>query len=192
MGNKTRDEIVNAAVNLFQKNGYRNTSVDEIVKEINKTKYSFYRVFDDKEEILYIIHESIISDLLSDGERIVEKDISVEEKIGQLIGLIMNNMQNYLSYVTVFLTEMQSLTGERLADVVDKRNRFFQIVYNVLSEGIAKGNLRADLNPKMLTLALLGMCNWMYTWFSPEGEFEAAEIGKMFLTLFLEGASAKK
>ena len=45
-------KIVNAAWELFYKNGYENTTVEEIVEESGTSRGSFYHYFDGKEELL--------------------------------------------------------------------------------------------------------------------------------------------
>jgi hypothetical protein len=36
---------------------------------------------------------------------------------------------------------------------------------------------------------VLGMCNWVYRWYNPNGELSAQEIAEIFTRLVLEGLS---
>jgi len=55
----TRQEILNAARELFQKKGYDETSIDEIVVAANLAKGSFYYHFDSKESLVRALQKAI-------------------------------------------------------------------------------------------------------------------------------------
>ena len=44
-----KEEVINAARDLFTKYGYKKVSMDEIAKEANVTKKTIYSYFSDKE-----------------------------------------------------------------------------------------------------------------------------------------------
>jgi hypothetical protein len=46
--------------------------------------------------------------------------------------------------------------------------------------------LRA-LDPRLTTLALFGMVNWAYQWFSPAGQLRSREIAYFFWDVLLHG-----
>jgi hypothetical protein len=41
------------------------------------------------------------------------------------------------------------------------------------------------MNPKMVTYALLGSCNWFYTWYSSSGTWSAHELGQQIAGVYL-------
>lgn len=62
-GEVRRQEILIAARELFIKNGYDQTSVNDILKIVNIAKGTFYYYFDSKREVL----EAIILDIVEEG-----------------------------------------------------------------------------------------------------------------------------
>ena len=64
----------------------------------------------------------------------------------------------------------------------------WRYVEDVIRRGIETGELR-DLDPRLTTLALFGMCNWAYQWFSPDGPLRSRQLAYFFWDLFLRGAS---
>ena len=45
----------------------------------------------------------------------------------------------------------------------------------------------ALVDPRLTTLAVLGMCNWAYQWYRPDGPLESGEIAAFFFDLLLNG-----
>ena len=62
-GDERRKEILHVARTFFIQNGYENTSINDILKQIGIAKGTFYYYFASKEEIL----ESIIKEIVEEG-----------------------------------------------------------------------------------------------------------------------------
>ena len=54
-----RKKIIDKAWELFAKNGYEETKVEDITKDLGISKESFYTYFATKEELLYEVLEKI-------------------------------------------------------------------------------------------------------------------------------------
>src|SRR5512134_2145367 len=75
-GRSTRETILDAATNLMRVNGYRTTSLDEVLRESGVGKGNFYYHFKSKEELGYAILDQIIGSFL---ERTLEPCFSDPE-----------------------------------------------------------------------------------------------------------------
>ncbi len=77
-----KEEFIVVASKLFAKNGYEETSVDDIVEEMGVAKGLFYYYFDSRDEIL----ENIIQRMLDEVERSSRRAIEIEglDTIGRL------------------------------------------------------------------------------------------------------------
>ena len=61
----------------------------------------------------------------------------------------------------------------------------------ILREGIKSGEFRPDLvDVKVVFYGLLGMLNWAYKWYDPNGRLGFAEVAEQFATLALAGLAA--
>jgi AcrR family transcriptional regulator len=69
----TRQEILNAARELFQKKGYDETSIDEIVIAANLAKGSFYYHFDSKESLVRALQKAIFEEAANGVKERIEK-----------------------------------------------------------------------------------------------------------------------
>ena len=65
-----RKKIVDKAWELFAKNGYKETKVEDITKDLGISKGSFYTYFATKEELLYEVLEKIKKEVIENLENI--------------------------------------------------------------------------------------------------------------------------
>src|SRR2546427_292590 len=63
-----RIEIRRAAADLFEANGYFETSVNDIAELLGMSKATIYHYFSSKEEILFSIHDAFTTRLLAEHE----------------------------------------------------------------------------------------------------------------------------
>ncbi len=80
--NERRDEIIDTAQGLFYTRGYEKCTVNDILREVNIAKGTFYHYFRSKEEVLDAV-VSRYADIISDkvGEIVRLNHISPEEKL---------------------------------------------------------------------------------------------------------------
>src|SRR4051794_30754030 len=64
---QTRQDLIRTARDVFAKNGFEHTRIEEIAAQAGKTRGAFYANFDDKEDVFFAIFEE---DLLRDQERV--------------------------------------------------------------------------------------------------------------------------
>jgi AcrR family transcriptional regulator len=64
-GQQTRDAIEAAARKLFAERGFHGTTLADITSAAGKSPASFYRYFDDKEDLLADLAESFLHDVLA-------------------------------------------------------------------------------------------------------------------------------
>ena len=62
----------------------------------------------------------------------------------------------------------------------------------ILRDGIENGEFRPDLDIQVASYGLLGMLNWLYKWYDPQGRLSVQEVAEQFTTLALAGLAANK
>jgi hypothetical protein len=89
------------------------------------------------------------------------------------------------------LIEIRALSDERRKQVVELRDRNVALVRRTISAAQKAGQLRPDIKPKYLALALFNLLNWSIFWYRPDGELTPETIATMMSSIYLEGAAAK-
>lgn len=158
------------SIRLFEKKGFSETSISDIVESVGVTKGTFYYYFTSKEQLLMDIHLAYIDELLSEQEIIIlDPGKSCKDKLFDMVYMLLKASKPKSS-ATVFFREMKNLSDEKLAQVLPKRDDFRNKIEQVLIEGIESGELRSNLDASIISFAILGVTNWSYHWFDPEGE----------------------
>ena len=77
-------------------------------------------------------------------------------------------MAERLDFTLVFLRERRFLPAPARQRIRAIEQRYERIIERVIEQGIAAGEFRADLDPRMATLALLGLGNSAAAWYGRE------------------------
>lgn len=85
MSKNRKQELLEIAYKMFITKGYDNTSVDEIIKEADIAKGTFYYYFDSKDEVLDLVINDMIDKEIIVARKYIEMQIPIEQK---LIGII--------------------------------------------------------------------------------------------------------
>ncbi len=183
----TRQALVSSARTLFERNGFAATSVQSIVDDAGLTKGAFYYHFISKEELLRVIHDEYIDHQLAAVQTVLGTTDDPGEQLRGLITTAVEAVEQYRSHVAVFLGERRFLSEEGFAEVKEKRDQIEDIFFGVIQRGQQTGQIRADLQPRVASLGVIGMCAWAYQWYSPQGKLSAEEVADTFAAMIWEG-----
>ncbi len=183
-----KDKILQQSIALFEKNGFSETSIQDIVNMLGVTKGTFYYYFTSKEQLLMQIHLQYIDNILEQQRRIIDhSDKSWKEKLFDVVYMLIHQIESHGASARIFFRELINVKGDFLNKILAKRDQFrFNFQY-LIEQGIANGEFRDDLPADMMTFAVLGACNWSYMWFKPEGPVLDNEVACIFVEVFLNG-----
>jgi TetR/AcrR family transcriptional regulator, cholesterol catabolism regulator len=180
-------EIVAVAARLFKEKGYRATTLEDIAAAVGMLKGSLYYYIRSKEELLYLVVRDPIRQAYNKLEEIVTSDAPVKVKIAQAIVNHMTLFHQHYPHIAVYLHDYHHLMQQLQKNAIETPKHYQQLWTTLLEQGVATGEVRGDLDVKVAGYAILGMCNWIYRWYNPQGALSAEEIAGIFTTLVLEG-----
>ncbi len=180
-------EIIAAAASLFKKKGYRATTLEDIAAAVGMLKGSLYYYIRSKEELLYLVVRDPIRQAYNKLEEIVNSDAPVTEKITQAIANHIAVFHQHYPHIAVYLHDFHNVMQKLQDNSIETPKEYQQLLAQLLQQGVDSGELRADLDVTLSGYAILGMCNWMYRWYKPEGHMSAEAIAEVFTKLVLEG-----
>lgn len=82
---KTKQHLVDVARQLFAKNGYENTTMNDIAAASDKGRRTLYTYFKSKDEIYLAVIQTELERLYEKLEIVARQDLSPEEKMLRLI-----------------------------------------------------------------------------------------------------------
>lgn len=183
-----KEKLTKQSILLFQEKGFSQTSIQDIVNALEVTKGTFYYYFSSKEKLLMDIHNDYVTHLLERQERIISNTNSTQkEKLTEIIHLLITDIADKGPSARVFFREVRHLVDENIEKIKQKREKFRFNVEQTIQEGINKGELREGLRADMIAFGILGVTNWSYNWYKPDGEVSAEELVKIYADMILTG-----
>src|SRR5262245_8066678 len=154
-------EVLGAAATAFAEKGYLGASTKDIAERLGIRQASLYYYLSSKEAALAAICELGVKDFIGHLENILAAPMSAAEKLRAAIAHHLSPLRTHpeADYIRVFVRHRHELPdGARQAVAALARN-YQSLIERLFAQGIASGEYRAELNPQLATLALLGLCN---------------------------------
>ena len=182
-----RAELNEAAAKLFSERGYHGTSMQHLADALGLQRGSLYAHIGSKEELLLDVVEDGADRFLERAERATSSAGTASERLQRLLVGHVETAIEHLEAATVFLNEWRYLSEELRGPIQYKRDRYEAIVREIVTDGIASGEFRADADVRFAALLVLSAGNWTYAWYRPGGGMGPAEIGQRFAGLIVDG-----
>jgi len=180
-----KNEIIDAALKLFAQEGYHSTTLDEVAAVVGVSKATLYYYFRNKEEIIKAILNRSLERMKQTLE-ISKSPLSNREKLCQFIEyhVVFAADSAELARIT---SEQLNLLPKRSREVVKRKQReVVTLLQDLLQQGIDEGSISVD-NTQLAAFAIIGMCNWTYHWYRPEGKLTPRHIADMYVKLLENG-----
>jgi TetR/AcrR family transcriptional regulator, cholesterol catabolism regulator len=182
----TREDILEAAAQVFRQKGFHGASMQDIAEAVNLQKASLYHHVSSKQEILLALLDRALELLLERISIISEQPIPADKKLSQMIRTYLQILAENTDLSAVLLFEHRSLERKQHARHVPNRDKFEALWREVLAEGVASKLFTCD-NPALTTRAILGILNWTITWYRPDGGLTIDQIADQYSNLLLSG-----
>jgi AcrR family transcriptional regulator len=187
----SRQEILRTAARLFQQRGYDATSMNDVAAALKLSKGGLYHHFQGKDEILFEImnHAMEITE-----ERVLAPVRGIADPEERLRALIRRHMEVVLSprdrEITVMLHENHPLPPALRKRINSRKKEYIHFVEDLISDVQRGRHAKGAVSPRAAAFALLGMINWIYQWYKPEGSLQALNLIPQFTDLLLGGIFA--
>ncbi|MEV5177873.1 TetR/AcrR family transcriptional regulator [Streptomyces flaveolus] len=180
-----RERVIRVAAELFARNSYHGTGVAELCKAVGLGRGALYHYIGNKESVLYEISRTQVDRMNAQAEELLQAGLPTEELLREMARRLIRNITEHRSEWVVFFREYAALTGERRDRVVAARERYEGYWRQALDRGAAEKVLRPTSS--LLVKGILGMFNYTYLWFEPEGEVSPEDLADEFLDALLDG-----
>jgi len=184
-----RQEILRAAARLFQQQGYDATSMNDVAAALKLSKGGLYHHFQSKDEILYNIMSHAM-DITEDRViNVVRRIEGAEERLRTLIRL---HIEVVLSEedreITVMLHENHPLPPALRRKINGRKKDYVHFVENLVTDVQRQHNSTSQVTPRAAAFALVGMINWIYQWYRPDGSLTGEALARQYTDIFFRGA----
>ena len=186
--------ILAHATNVFYEKGYEGASMRDLSRASGMSLAGMYHYFESKEKLLYLIQRHTFNTIVKQLRRKLDSAINPEERIRVLI---FNHLEYFLANqkaMKVLSHEDEVLKNRFGVEVRSLKREYYRICLAVLDD--FRRADRLTFSPRVAVMSLFGMMNWIYTWYNPRVDGDAAklagEMGDIFLRGIRNGKNAKK
>jgi TetR/AcrR family transcriptional regulator, cholesterol catabolism regulator len=189
-----RKELIDAAARVMSRKGVMETTLGDIAQEAGTDRASIYYYVKGKEELLA---EMLRSALTADTESIREIAGGPGSAAAKLRGIVHRWMASYdahFPYLYVWVYEdpsrLQGIDSAVLDEMIDLSQQGYELVREVIAEGVGNGEFRSALPVGVLAQSAIGLVAWTYRWYEPDHELTARQIADGLADLLLSGLGA--
>jgi TetR/AcrR family transcriptional regulator, fatty acid metabolism regulator protein len=181
-----RQQLLEAAIRVFAREGYHTSRVGDIAEEAGVAHGLLYHYFPSKEEVLATIFRENWRQLL---ERFHQVEASPEPSDEQLRGvakILLRTWRNDPDLVRVMVREVARSPQEI--------REAFATIQRIVERGQARGELRSDLDPRLVSWIFYGALEELLTgWVLgelPDGDEEVSRAERTIVELVCGGLAA--
>jgi len=184
----SREEILQAAAELFMAYGYTATSIDAVAERLGATKGRIHHHYRSKADLYFDVQVAAMTRVTEAVEPIARQPGSAACRLEAMAlchaRILLNELP--MQKVAVQGLERQLLgsagghapTSKRLRAVVQLRDDYERMFAEVIDDGIREG-VFIDLPPRLATKPFFGVLNWATVWYSPRRLQSAESIDEL-------------
>lgn len=170
----TSETLLAVAVEVFLRQGYDGTSMEDLAAAAGISKSSIYHHVRGKEGLLRLALAWALDGLFATLDEPGAAEGRAIERLEHVARRTAEVLMTELPYVTLLLRVHGNTGTERWA--LERRREFDRHVAALVSEAAEQGDLRADIEPHLATRLLFGMINSIGEWYRPRDGTPSPEV----------------
>jgi TetR/AcrR family fatty acid metabolism transcriptional regulator len=184
-------QIIDAAIRVFARNGYYNSRVADIAREAGIASGTIYLYFKTKDEILITLFRDKMAEWVAFLQAEIASESDAVEKIRRLVALHFRVLESDPDLAEVVQVELRQGHKFFRGASAHEISSYFALIGSILEEGMAAGQLRRDLPVKIATKMLFGAMDQLATsWVLGKRGYRLTDAADAVATIFLGGVSA--
>lgn len=184
---ETKQRIYQTALTLFEKKGFNQVSVDEIVRKSKSSKGAFYCHFSSKYDIFLEKFKEIDSFYESFAQTL-PTDLPFENKVIALFDAQMTFLKDDLGEDLMRSVYTSGLIKNEDNFFANTERSLYKILTMFLQTAVENGELPSSIDIKKTTLFISRcMRGTLYDWLSFGDDFNLVVEAKTFVAIFLKG-----
>lgn len=186
----TKGRIIEAAWRLFYRQGYDNTTVEEIIAESGTSRGSFYHYFEGKDALLsslsYLFDEKYeaLMDTMDPAMDCFEQLMYLNRELFAMI-------ENSISLDLLARLYSAQLVSRGDKSLLDHNRTYYKLLRQIVQQGQERGELRADVTVNEM-VRVYALCEraLIGDWCLANGDYSLFQYGKTMMPMFFQGFRA--
>ena len=185
-------QIIEAAVRVFAREGYYNSRVSDIAREAGIAAGTIYLYFKTKDDILVTLFRDKMAKFVGALRKAIAGEPDAASKVRRLVSLHFRMLEENPDLAEVVQVELRQ--GQKFFRGASSQEigAYFALIGSVLEEGVAERRFRSDLPVKVATKMLFGAMDQMATsWVLGKRGYQLVDTSDAVAEIFLHGVAAR-
>jgi hypothetical protein len=117
---------------------------------------------------------------------VAEKNLPPDKALAEIIRRHALNVMERREWTAIYFREEAELDERQRRQVTKKKRQYDALIEEIYESGVKEGLFR-DIPAHVAVSGILGMCNWLYVWYSQQGSMSAATIADHYASLLANG-----
>ncbi|MGN6300734.1 MAG: TetR/AcrR family transcriptional regulator [Angustibacter sp.] len=159
------ESLLAVAVRVYTERGFDGTSMGDLAAAAGLSKSSLYHHVESKEQLLRLALDRAVEPLFAVLEEPGAVSGRAVQRLEHVVRREVEVLVDRLPYVTLLLRVRGNSATERWA--LERRRDFDHHVAALVTAAAGEGDVRADVDPGLVSRLLFGMVNSLVEWYDP-------------------------
>ena len=185
-----QDTVLRRAIDLFNRQGYDATSINDLAGDLGITKSAIYHHFPSKEALLSAALDEALEGLTAAVASAADatRDERAYDRLRATIESSVAILASHLPAVTLLLRVRGNSPLEQSA--LARRRHIDEQLASLVRQAVDEGDLRSDIDPDVISRLVFGLVNSLVDWYRPDGSMPPDHLAAALSGVLFEGLHA--
>jgi TetR/AcrR family fatty acid metabolism transcriptional regulator len=186
--NNKYHQILEAAVRIFARQGFHQSTIAQIAKEAGVADGTIYLYFKNKDDILVQFFSHRAKQVFESFREEVDRGQTSLDKLRNLINRHLTEFQRDRNGAVVYQVETHQ--SSRLAEeqIKEMSQMYRDLISEIVEQGQQEGQIRKDLYVGLVKRFIIGAVDEVInTWLHSNGEYDLVSMTEPLVELFMKG-----
>ena len=181
-------QILEAAIKVFARQGFHQSTVAQIAKEAGVADGTIYLYFRNKDDILVQFFNYKTKQVFDSFRSEVDRADSSLDKLRYLIRRHLREFQRNRDMAVVYQVETHQSSRLAEAQIREMSQMYRDLISEIVEQGQQEGAIRKDLYLGLVKRFIIGAVDEVInTWLHAEGEYDLVSMADPLVELFIRG-----
>lgn len=181
-----KSRIIKAAWNLFYKNGYEGTTINDIIAASKTSKGTFYHYFKGKDALLNTL-AYLLDDKYEELTQTMDPELSASKKLLFLNHELFLMIETSIDIRLLALLYSSQLTTKDTRSLLEKDRYYFTLITEIIANGQKAGEFSsATATADLAKLYTMYERSLLYDWALCKGDYSLTEYSDRLLPHLLK------
>lgn len=187
-----KETVLRRAIEMFNRQGYDATSISDLAADLGVSKSALYHHFPSKEALLSAALDEALDGLSSavDAAADATRGESAYDRLRATVAGAVHILAAHLPAVTLLLRVRGNSPLEQSA--LERRRHIDEQLARLVRQAADEGDLRADVDPEVISRLVFGMVNSLVDWYHPDGPIAPESIAHAVTGVLFQGLHSSR